>query len=72
MRVVRGTVGLAWDGGTPVLLGEGLHVYNEPTFRFEKAVDKNTPHILHGATSSRARPQVVRALASVFSGGKGG
>jgi len=32
----------------PVLLGPGLHVYNEPSFRFDKVVDVKEPYVLHG------------------------
>merc|ERR1719253_92617 len=33
VRVCRGQLGAAWENGQPVLLKEGLHVYNAPTFK---------------------------------------
>lgn len=40
--------GLAWDNGREVLLGEGIHVYNDPAFVFERIVEQSNEHIHHG------------------------
>jgi regulator of protease activity HflC (stomatin/prohibitin superfamily) len=48
VRVPRGQVGLAWERKNAILLGEGLHVYNDVAFAFEKLVVISEPHIKHG------------------------
>jgi regulator of protease activity HflC (stomatin/prohibitin superfamily) len=53
-----------------VLLGEGLHVYNEATFRFEKALDTNSVHISHGTIHVIRVPKGKFAL--VWDGTEGG
>lgn len=47
IRVSRGKLGLATENGQPVILGEGLHVYNSALFQFVKMTDLNVPHINH-------------------------
>lgn len=48
-RVGPSEVGLAFEHSTnPVLLAPGLHVYNEPSFRFDKTVDVKEPYVQHG------------------------
>ena len=49
LRVRRGYIGLAIENGNPVLLAEGLHVYNSPTFSFERFEAVNEKHITHGS-----------------------
>jgi hypothetical protein len=46
--VQRGQYGLAWDSGREVLLDEGLHVYNDPGFFFERCVNQRAEYICHG------------------------
>eukprot|EP00746_Dinoflagellata_sp_MGD_P069212 gnl/MRDRNA2_/MRDRNA2_28371_c0_seq1.p1 gnl/MRDRNA2_/MRDRNA2_28371_c0~~gnl/MRDRNA2_/MRDRNA2_28371_c0_seq1.p1 ORF type:complete len:798 (+),score=166.15 gnl/MRDRNA2_/MRDRNA2_28371_c0_seq1:99-2492(+) len=48
IRVPRGSYGLARDKGDAVILDAGLHVYNDPTFTFERMIDMNTTYIGHG------------------------
>jgi len=48
VRVPRGQVGLAWERKNAILLGEGLHAYNDVAFSFEGLVDISEVHIKHG------------------------
>merc|ERR1719181_2067688 len=48
-RVGPNEVGLAFENSTsPVLLGPGFHIYNSPTFRFDKCVDVKENYVQHG------------------------
>lgn len=47
VRVMRGCLGVATENGMPVLLNEGLHVYNTPLFKFEKFVNVSEDYINH-------------------------
>jgi regulator of protease activity HflC (stomatin/prohibitin superfamily) len=47
VRVRRGQIGLAVEYGKPVLLQEGLHVYNHPLFAFQGFKKVDEPHINH-------------------------
>lgn len=50
IRVKQGELGLAIEGGLyPVLLEEGLHVYESPNFSFVKFVDRTAEHTTHGS-----------------------
>lgn len=48
VRVPRGSYGLGSRGGQNLLLGEGLHVYNDALFRFASLVPVSKAHIQHG------------------------
>jgi len=48
-RVGANQIGLAFENATqPVLLAPGLHVYNTPTFKFERWVDMKEQYVQHG------------------------
>jgi len=47
-RVPKGKLGLAMYNGSPMLLDEGYHVYNDPLFTFSNHVDINQNYIHHG------------------------
>ena len=47
VRVHRGMIGLATENGRPVLLSEGLHVYNSPLFAFHECKPVGSEHIAH-------------------------
>jgi len=47
VRVQRGYYGLAKENGQPVLLDEGLHVYNSALFSFDKFQKVDCEHICH-------------------------
>jgi regulator of protease activity HflC (stomatin/prohibitin superfamily) len=48
-RVGPNEIGLAFEHSTtPVLLSPGLHVYNVPSFRFDKTVDVKERYVQHG------------------------
>jgi len=48
-RVGPNEIGLAFEHSTtPVLLSPGLHVYNSPSFRFDRTVDVKENHVQHG------------------------
>mmetsp|Transcript_68680 Transcript_68680/g.159250 ORF Transcript_68680/g.159250 Transcript_68680/m.159250 type:complete len:732 (-) Transcript_68680:133-2328(-) len=49
VRVQRGKLGLAMENGKPVLLQEGLHVYNNPLFSFSSFVSVDEEHVRHGS-----------------------
>jgi len=46
-RVERGQLGLAVENGRPVLLKEGVHVYNDPLFSFKCCRPMNAEHVQH-------------------------
>lgn len=46
--VPKGQYGLASLGGEPIIMDEGIHVKNNLMFKFDKLIDKSTPHISHG------------------------
>lgn len=48
VKIPRKKLGLAWDNGREVVLGEGIHVYNDPAFVFERLVDESSEYIHHG------------------------
>lgn len=47
--IQRCQLGLAWESGREVVLDAGLHVYNDPSFIFERVVDQNADYIQHGS-----------------------
>jgi len=47
IRVRRGQLGLAIENGKPVLLQEGLHVYNNPLFSFSEFKPVDAQHVQH-------------------------
>lgn len=47
VRVRRGKLGLAVENGRPVLLKEGLHVYNNPLFIFKEFKGVDATHVQH-------------------------
>eukprot|EP00929_Paragymnodinium_shiwhaense_P031010 TRINITY_DN1746_c0_g1_i3.p1 TRINITY_DN1746_c0_g1~~TRINITY_DN1746_c0_g1_i3.p1 ORF type:complete len:761 (+),score=192.05 TRINITY_DN1746_c0_g1_i3:72-2354(+) len=47
VRVSRGELGIATENGMPVLLNEGLHVYNTALFQFVKFVNISQDYISH-------------------------
>jgi len=47
VRVRRGQLGLAVENGKPVLLQEGVHVYNNPLFRFTEFKPVDAEHVQH-------------------------
>lgn len=47
VRVSRGQIGLAVENGKPVLLAEGLHVYNSVLFTFKEFKEVSSEHIEH-------------------------
>eukprot|EP00443_Scrippsiella_acuminata_P001982 CAMPEP_0115366556 /NCGR_PEP_ID=MMETSP0270-20121206/104868_1 /TAXON_ID=71861 /ORGANISM="Scrippsiella trochoidea, Strain CCMP3099" /LENGTH=559 /DNA_ID=CAMNT_0002789335 /DNA_START=16 /DNA_END=1691 /DNA_ORIENTATION=+ len=47
IRVRRGQFGLATENGKPVLLKEGLHVYNNPLFSFVEFKNVDAQHVSH-------------------------
>jgi len=48
-RIAQNQVGLAFENSvTPVLLGPGLHVYNTPSFRFDRIASVQDDHVQHG------------------------
>jgi len=47
VRVRRGQLGLAVENGKPVLLQEGLHVYNNPLFSFVEFKGVDAQHVSH-------------------------
>jgi len=47
VRVRRGQLGLAMENGKPVLLQEGLHVYNNPLFSFVEFKPVDALHVQH-------------------------
>jgi len=46
--VQRSQLGLGWLSGREVLLDAGIHVYNNPGFTFDRAIDKDVDYIQHG------------------------
>jgi len=47
VRVRRGQLGLAVENGKPVLLQEGVHVYNNPLFSFTQFKPVDAEHVQH-------------------------
>lgn len=47
VRCRRGQLGLAIENGRPVILDEGLHVYNSPLFSFLRFVPMDSEYINH-------------------------
>eukprot|EP01116_Phalansterium_solitarium_P011184 TRINITY_DN267_c0_g2_i4.p1 TRINITY_DN267_c0_g2~~TRINITY_DN267_c0_g2_i4.p1 ORF type:complete len:889 (+),score=349.16 TRINITY_DN267_c0_g2_i4:54-2720(+) len=48
IRVQNGEYGLASLNSTPLILDQGLHVYNDRNFKFERRVSVNFEHLTHG------------------------
>eukprot|EP00928_Gymnodinium_smaydae_P034095 TRINITY_DN24242_c0_g2_i2.p1 TRINITY_DN24242_c0_g2~~TRINITY_DN24242_c0_g2_i2.p1 ORF type:complete len:736 (+),score=154.64 TRINITY_DN24242_c0_g2_i2:63-2270(+) len=55
-QVPKGHLGLVYESCLPLLLHEGVHIYDSPTFKVERVVNKMEPQIVHG-TISRFRVQ---------------
>ncbi len=47
--LIRGEFGTAHHNGKPVLLGEGIHVYNTRIFAFDKFVNVDQQYLSHGS-----------------------
>jgi len=48
-RIQRGEVGLAFQNGQPLLLGEGIHVRNDRLFSFVEAKSVNVQYLNHSS-----------------------
>eukprot|EP00811_Abedinium_folium_P009647 NODE_18915_length_868_cov_10.237517.p1 GENE.NODE_18915_length_868_cov_10.237517~~NODE_18915_length_868_cov_10.237517.p1 ORF type:complete len:260 (+),score=56.23 NODE_18915_length_868_cov_10.237517:2-781(+) len=48
IRVPRGQIGVATEGGTAVFLDAGLHIYNKPEFKFKMMGDVNAATLSYG------------------------
>lgn len=69
--VQRQQLGLAKESGRDVILGPGLHVYNDPGWTFERFIDASVEYIHHGTLHIIRVPKsmVAKVSVAIASGG---
>ena len=56
--IQKGEIGLAWDHGQAILLGPGLHAYDDPQFKYIGSKKLSEPVIQHGTLTLLNIPRV--------------